>query len=134
MTGCIAATIAGSATAARWRFSTPPTTTTLHEDVPAKTTISGTAGGVLTNIRLKADAVAWREAGDEVLALDLNSSTYISANSSAVLLWKMLAEGTSREALVARLMGEYGIDESRAGVDVDAFVADLDSRGLLQRS
>ena len=88
----------------------------------------------MTILRLNDDAVAWRDTGDEVLALDLNSSTYISANSSAVLLWKMLAVGTSRDALVTRLMDEFGIDVDRAGADVDAFVADLDARGLLQRT
>jgi hypothetical protein len=88
----------------------------------------------MTTLRLNSAAVAWRTSGDEVLALDLNSSTYISANSSAMILWKMLADGTTRDDLIARLQSEYGIDAAQAAADVDAFVGDLESRGLLQRA
>jgi Coenzyme PQQ synthesis protein D (PqqD) len=82
-------------------------------------------------LRLRASDLEWREVEDEVIAVDVQTSTYLSANGSGMLLWRELAQGTTREALVGRLVESYGIGAERAGVDVDRFLEDLRSHGLL---
>ena len=82
-------------------------------------------------LRLNPDAVEWRAVEGEVVALDLNHSTYLGVNPSGALLWEEIARGASRESLVTRLMGAFEIEEQAARSDVDAFVDDLVRRGLV---
>jgi hypothetical protein len=84
------------------------------------------------HLRLRSDAVAWREVDGEVIALGLETSTYFGTNSSGSLLWKRLAEGTTRAELVGELVATFGLELSHAQADVDAFVDDLRGRGLLE--
>ena len=84
------------------------------------------------HLRLRPDAVAWREVDGEVIALGLETSTYLGANTAGSLLWKRLAEGTTRAALVGELVSTFGLEASHAEADVDVFLDDLRSRGLLQ--
>jgi hypothetical protein len=85
-------------------------------------------------LQLRAEALAWRRVEDEVIAVDLRSSTYLSASGSAALLWQALAGGTTRDMLIDLLTGEFGVERDRAAADVDAFVADLAGRELLDEA
>ena len=82
-------------------------------------------------LRLRPESVAWREVDGEVIALGLDSSTYLGTNSSGTVLWKRLAEGTTHGELVDDLVSTFGIEPERATADVDAFLAELRSRYLL---
>jgi hypothetical protein len=82
--------------------------------------------------RLRAEALEWREVDGEIVALIKESSTYIAINSSGAVIWPALAEGATRDALIARLEAEFEIDADQAATDVDAFVAALGEQGLLQ--
>ena len=82
-------------------------------------------------LRLRDDAVAWREVDGEVLLLDLATSTYLATNPTATLLWQRLAAGTTVEQLVAALVDGFGIDGATARTDVDDFLADCRRRSLL---
>ncbi len=44
----------------------------------------------------------------------------------------MIVQGTDREALVDRLVGDYDVPASQAAADVDAFVDLLTERSLLE--
>jgi hypothetical protein len=83
------------------------------------------------DLKLRATDLAWRAIDGEVVAVDVVKSTYLSGNVAAALLWEMLAEGTTRAAMAARLVEQFGIDLERAEQDVAAFVADLEARALL---
>jgi len=83
-------------------------------------------------IRLRQGAVAWREIDGEIVALEVESSTYIAANRTGGVLWQRLTEGATEQALVAELIGRYDIDAQRARADVAAFLAALAERGLLE--
>ena len=83
-------------------------------------------------LRLRSDAVAWRDVDGEVIALGLESSNYFGTNSSGAMLWKRLAEGTTRAQLVSDLMTTFGLEQARAQADVDAFLDDLRRRKLLE--
>ncbi len=87
-----------------------------------------------TTIRLRSDAVRWREIDREVVAVDLGRSDYVSTNESGLLLWRRLAEGTTREQLVDELVGAFGIEPHRAAADVGRFLDELDARNLLERA
>jgi hypothetical protein len=80
---------------------------------------------------LRTDDLDWREIDDEIVALDTRDSVYLAVQGSGALVWRLLAESTTRGRLVEALVERYGIDSTRATVDVDAFLATLNDRGLL---
>jgi hypothetical protein len=82
-------------------------------------------------LRLRPEAVAWREVDGDVIALGLESSTYFGTNASGAVLWRRLAEGTNRAELIEMLMTTFGLEEAQAQTDVDAFLDDLRNRDLL---
>ncbi len=86
---------------------------------------------MMTELRLREDVI-WREADDEVLALDRDFKNYVSTNAAGSVLWKALADGASREDLEQRLADRFGIDPRRAARDVDAFVRKLEANGFLE--
>jgi DNA-binding GntR family transcriptional regulator len=85
----------------------------------------------MTRRRLRQDAI-WREADGEVIALDERLTNYVSTNSTGALLWKQLADGASRGELAEQLVNAFGIEQTRAERDVQAFLAELDSQGFLE--
>jgi hypothetical protein len=85
-------------------------------------------------LRLRRDRLEWRRVDGEVIAVDLEASTYLSANESAAPLWEELAAGTTRDGLIGRLRAEYGIDEDRASADVDELLTELAGRQLLDET
>jgi hypothetical protein len=85
-------------------------------------------------LSLRGDDLAWRTVEDELIAIDVRDSTYLSANDSGLLMWNALAGGTTKEDLAASLVDTYGIDAGTASADVDAFLADLKERGLLDEA
>lgn len=86
----------------------------------------------MADLRLRRDNLSWRELDDEIVALDGDESLYLATNRAGTLIWRKLAEGTSREALVDELVTTFSIEPQQAGSDVDAFVAELRSKGLLE--
>jgi hypothetical protein len=85
----------------------------------------------VTEVKLRHEGVAWKDVDGEIVALDEQAAVYLAANPAGALLWRTLAGGATREALVAELMSAYGIDRDRATADTDAFLHDLSERGLL---
>lgn len=85
----------------------------------------------MTLLRLNETALSWREVDGEVIALQHESSEYLSTNETGALLWKSLATGASREELVGLLVSEFGVDKGRATADTDAFLDALSAQGLL---
>ncbi len=88
----------------------------------------------MSQLRLRADALAWREVGDEVIAIDLRRSLYLSLNGSGTLLWRAMAGGSTRAGLVRLLREEFGLDEEQAAGDVDAFIVELADQDLLDEA
>jgi Coenzyme PQQ synthesis protein D (PqqD) len=86
----------------------------------------------VTTLRLRDSDLTWLEVQGELVALDESASAYLSANDSGLVLWQALGQGSSREELVALLLERFDVDEDRAAADVDAFLADLRARDLLQ--
>jgi hypothetical protein len=83
-------------------------------------------------LRVRRDALEWREIDGEVVALDLRSSLYLAVNPSGTVLWPALVEGASREELVELLCTEAGAPRESAVTDVDSFLAELGEHDLLE--
>ncbi len=86
----------------------------------------------MERLRLRADAVDWKRVDGEIVALDLVQSRYLAVNATGTALWGSLAEGATREELAGLLVAAHGIAPSRAREDADAFVAWLQTEGLLE--
>jgi hypothetical protein len=69
---------------------------------------------------------------DQTVILDLSSDSYTRLNGTASDLWDLLAEPRTQAELATNLIGGHGIDEGRARADVEAFIAPLLERGLLE--
>lgn len=60
------------------------------------------------------------------------NDTYImSVNESGHMLWELLEEGSTREALLAKMLEEYEIDAETAGKDIDEFLALMKEKEIL---
>ena len=81
--------------------------------------------------RLRDAAVSWRDVDGEVVALDIESGEYLSLNGSGRVLWLALVEPVSMDELGALLVETFGISESLGRADASVFVADLESRALV---
>jgi hypothetical protein len=82
-------------------------------------------------MHLRSDSIAWNAVGDNVVVLDLTSSTYFSTNATGTVLWQLLASGANRTDLVNALVEQFAIDQQTAEQDLDAFLAVLDRAQLL---
>ena len=83
-------------------------------------------------MRLDADRAVWREVADEVVILDVVSSTYFNLNRAAAALWKRLETGATAEDLVSELVTKYGLPAERAQSDVRTFIDQLEGLSLLR--
>ena len=84
-------------------------------------------------IRVDTARVEAREVEGELVILDLKGQRYLGGNRSTAVLWPLLVEGASQEALADRLVSEWEIDAGRAKGDVDDLVRALESLDLLSR-
>jgi hypothetical protein len=82
-------------------------------------------------LKLRGQGVAWTDVDGEIVALDEKAAVYVAANPAGALLWRALADGATRTALSQALVDEYGISAERADADIDAFLAALRERALL---
>lgn len=90
-----------------------------------------TAAAAGAELRLRDTDLEWVDAGNEIVAIDLDSGNYLALNITARPLWELLAAGTTRAALIASLVERYDIDAATAAADVDALVARLGELDLL---
>jgi hypothetical protein len=84
-------------------------------------------------LRLRSNELTWREVDGEIIALDLTSSLYFTANRTGTLLWSSLVEGARLGDLTALLTEQFELAEADARRDVSSFIALLDSHSLLER-
>lgn len=85
-------------------------------------------------MKIREDELTWQELEDEIVVLDLAGSVYLQINGTGAALWKVLLDGADRTQLVTTLTTTYHVDEATAGRDVDAFLEQLRTAGLLLES
>ena len=77
-----------------------------------------------------------RQVADTWVVLPLGSATLdfngmLTLNESGVLLWKLLEQGSDRDALVDRLLAEYEVSRQEAATDVEDFLGKLIQAGCV---
>ncbi len=80
-------------------------------------------------LRRAADT-AWRRVDDEVAIISMEANRIRLLNRVGSYLWEH-CDGATVGELTAALCARYEVDEATAGRDVEAFVGDLEQRGLL---
>lgn len=87
-------------------------------------------------MKLKKNFVLRQVAGTWVVlplgAETVNFSGMLQLNESGAMLWRVLEEGGSQDALVEALLGEYDVTREQAEADVQEFLAKLDQAGCIQ--
>jgi len=73
----------------------------------------------------------WRNVGNELVVLELSTSTYLTLNGPAKRLWEALASGFGVEELIEMLVERYKISEELARKDTESFLTELAQRKLL---
>jgi hypothetical protein len=85
-------------------------------------------------VRIRPDALEWREVEGEIVALDLRSNTYLAVNRTGAAIWSKLVSGAAQEDLVGQLTERFDVSEEQAGADLDALLAQLREQDLLEGS
>lgn len=83
-------------------------------------------------MKLRDEGLAWRRLGEQIMVLDVQTSTYFSVGGAGSVLFEALHERSQDEAgLVATLLSTYDVDEATATRDVSDFVSRLRDADLL---
>ncbi len=69
--------------------------------------------------------------GESVL-LELKGKRYFRLNETGQVIWRALEAGLPAEAAVAQLVRDFAVDGETARTEVERFMAELASRGLLE--
>jgi hypothetical protein len=68
---------------------------------------------------------------DEVIMLNPATSDYFGLAGVGARIWELCAEPQTIDGLVAMLVEEYDVEVATCSAEVRAFVADLESSGLV---
>ena len=93
---------------------------------PAEHTDNGRA------VRAKPAGLAWRQAGEEAVILDLAAARYHALNASGAMLWEQLDRWTTADQLTAVLVRSFGLAPADAARDVASFLTGCAEAGLLE--
>jgi len=85
-------------------------------------------------MKLRGNEVSVREIDGEMVLLDLRTSEYLTANRVGTVLLRLLAEDRTVDDLTDALVAEFEVPRETALADVNAFVGELSTRGLLEPS
>jgi PqqD family protein of HPr-rel-A system len=80
----------------------------------------------------RTDGVVWRVVGADLVVYETASSLFVQLNRTGRLLWEMLVDGPCTVvALTERLTAHFGVEPERAEADVDRFLDELRTAGLV---
>lgn len=83
-------------------------------------------------MRIRSEGITWQEIDNELVILDMQTSTYQTTNVAGALLAKLLVEERSPEELAQALADEFDIDRETAAADVADFIEQLREKSLLE--
>lgn len=70
----------------------------------------------------------------EIVAMNLDSGDFFSLTETSKEIWELIDGHCDREAIVAALVESYSADRSTIEADVDAFLAQLRTAGLVEQN
>jgi hypothetical protein len=77
--------------------------------------------------------VVFREMSGEAVLVNLASGTYFGLDGVGTRIWQLLSQQKGKEEVVAALVQEYDVEESKVAGDVDALLQQLLDKGLVRR-
>jgi hypothetical protein len=80
----------------------------------------------------RSDTAMARRVDDDVVILDITSGQFFGINDVGALVWDLLEQDTTRNALVDAVTAEFDVDAAQAGDDIDALIAQLSNAGLVE--
>jgi PqqD family protein of HPr-rel-A system len=75
--------------------------------------------------------VFWQRVGDEVVLLDAGTGEYHALNDTGSAMWQALEQCPDVASALESLREDYEVEGDRLAQDLEAFVAELLSTGLL---
>lgn len=81
-------------------------------------------------VRLHPDVV-FRVLGDGAVLVNLASNEVMEFNSTGAAIWEHLSRGAAIADVIPQLMETFDVDRTTAERDVDVFLSELTSRGLI---
>lgn len=85
-----------------------------------------------TRVVVSRDQVA-ADLDREVIILGMNDGVYYGVDGVAARIWALLQQPVVLHDVLRTLLDEFDVDEATCAVDLLAFVADLEQRGLVTR-
>lgn len=79
---------------------------------------------------IRSPQAVWREIDGQVAIVSIDQSRVRLLNATGGFVWAR-CEGATATDLVAAVTEKFGIDAERARRDVEAFLVDLEKRGLI---
>ncbi|MBW2737539.1 MAG: PqqD family protein [Deltaproteobacteria bacterium] len=67
----------------------------------------------------------WKEVGDQVVVLHIETGRYYSLNHPGSLIWKGLMEGLSLDRIIEQLRSIFDVDKPNAKKDSEEMIRDL---------
>jgi hypothetical protein len=78
------------------------------------------------------DGLTYRDLDGELIVVDSTTGYIHQLNHTGTLIWSLLSEGVSIEAIEARVSGEFDLDPETVRHDVLGFVEQLERAGLVE--
>jgi len=84
-----------------------------------------------TTVRARPEQI-WQELGEESVILDVDAGVYYGLNSVASRVWRLIQTPRTVAELRSRLVAEYDVEPERASRDLEALLAALETRRLIE--
>lgn len=84
-----------------------------------------------TTVRISRDVLCQEVEGEAVL-LDLDSGKYFGLNEVGTRFWELAARTGDVSEIFTRMLDEYEVDEETLAGDLDDFLGDVSSAGLIE--
>lgn len=83
------------------------------------------------NIYKAPDNYSWRDVNNELVVLNLQSGEYFTFNDVGRLIWLSVNDGKPVGDITKLVVEQYATTEDKARNDVNAFISNLLTEGLL---
>lgn len=75
--------------------------------------------------------VICRELGESAVLIHLGTNEIFELNSTGYRIWQMIREGADRDAMAARLVEDFDVEEATARGEIERLTRELAARGLI---
>ena len=73
----------------------------------------------------------WKEVGENIVVLNLDSGRYFSLNGTGSLIWTALMEKVGLDEIADRICATFKVERDRARRDVAPMIDEFVSKGMI---